>query len=184
MGIIITGASGFVGSNLKFYLSKYYFVKELSARYKKNQKFFFEQDTIIHLAGKAHDLKKKADSNVYNEANFKLTKQLFDSFLLSKKTKTFIYVSSVKAVAYSLETILTEKTIPSSQTDYRISKHKAELYILNKEVPKNKRYFILRPCMIHGPNNKGNLNLLYNLVKKRKPWPLGKFENKPSFFKC
>ena len=35
--------------------------------------------------------------------------------------------------------------------------------------------------MIHGPGNKGNLNLLYNLVSKGFPWPLGDFENKRSF---
>jgi nucleoside-diphosphate-sugar epimerase len=35
--------------------------------------------------------------------------------------------------------------------------------------------------MIHGPGNKGNLNLLYKIVSKRLPWPLGAFENKRSF---
>ena len=45
----------------------------------------------------------------------------------------------------------------------------------------NKQVYILRPCMIHGPGNKGNLNLLYNVVKKDIPWPLGAFENHRSF---
>lgn len=40
--------------------------------------------------------------------------------------------------------------------------------------------FILRPCMIHGPGNKGNLNLLYGVVRKGVPWPLGAFENRRS----
>jgi nucleoside-diphosphate-sugar epimerase len=35
--------------------------------------------------------------------------------------------------------------------------------------------------MIHGPNNKGNLNLLYNLISKRIPWILGSFKNKRSY---
>lgn len=46
---------------------------------------------------------------------------------------------------------------------------------------RDKRVYILRPCMIHGPGNKGNLNLLYNVVRKGIPWPLGDFENKRSF---
>ena len=46
---------------------------------------------------------------------------------------------------------------------------------------RDKQVYILRPCMIHGPGNKGNLNLLYNVVKKGIPWPLGDFENKRSF---
>ena len=35
--------------------------------------------------------------------------------------------------------------------------------------------------MIHGPNNKGNLNLLYSFVSKGIPYPFGKYENKRSF---
>jgi nucleoside-diphosphate-sugar epimerase len=35
--------------------------------------------------------------------------------------------------------------------------------------------------MIHGPGNKGNLNLLYNVVSIGFPWPLGSFNNKRSF---
>lgn len=35
--------------------------------------------------------------------------------------------------------------------------------------------------MIHGPGNKGNLNLLYGIVSKGIPWPLGSFENRRSF---
>ena len=45
----------------------------------------------------------------------------------------------------------------------------------------DKQVYILRPCMIHGPGNKGNLNLLYNVVRKGIPWPLGAFENRRSF---
>ncbi|MCL4481712.1 MAG: NAD-dependent epimerase/dehydratase family protein [Bacteroidetes bacterium] len=45
----------------------------------------------------------------------------------------------------------------------------------------DKNVYILRPCMIHGPGNKGNLNLLFNLQKSGFPWPLGAFENKRSF---
>jgi len=41
--------------------------------------------------------------------------------------------------------------------------------------------YVLRPCMIHGPGNKGNFNLLYNFVRKGIPYPLGAFENKRSF---
>ena len=45
----------------------------------------------------------------------------------------------------------------------------------------DKSVFILRPCMIHGPGNKGNLNLLYKVVSKSIPWPLGAFDNRRSF---
>jgi len=57
----------------------------------------------------------------------------------------------------------------------------AEQYILSQPIPEGKRVYILRPCMIHGPGNKGNLNLLYSLVTKGFPWPLGLFENSRSY---
>jgi nucleoside-diphosphate-sugar epimerase len=57
----------------------------------------------------------------------------------------------------------------------------AENYIFSKEIPKGKRVYVLRPCLIHGPGNKGNLNLLYKLVSRNIPWPLGAFENKRSY---
>ena len=44
-----------------------------------------------------------------------------------------------------------------------------------------KKVYIMRPCMIHGPGNKGNLNLLYGVVSKGIPWSLGAFENRRSF---
>ena len=44
-----------------------------------------------------------------------------------------------------------------------------------------KKVYIMRPCMIHGPGNKGNLNLLYGVVSKGIPWPLGAFVNRRSF---
>ncbi|SHG48901.1 Nucleoside-diphosphate-sugar epimerase [Flavobacterium micromati] len=180
MKISITGATGFVGQNLQDYLNSYHMIKPLSVRYVPNQKFILNGDAIIHLAGKAHDLKKVSLPQDYYDANFELTKQLFDSFLLSEAT-VFIFMSTVKAVADEVAGLLTEDTTPSPKTHYGIAKHQAEQYILSKDLPAEKRVYILRPCMIHGLGNKGNLNLLYNLVSRGLPWPLGDFENKRSF---
>jgi nucleoside-diphosphate-sugar epimerase len=87
----------------------------------------------------------------------------------------------VKAVADEIEGSLTEEHTPDPITHYGKSKLLAEQYILSKSIPEGKRVYILRPCMIHGPGNKGNLNLLYKIVSKGFPWPLGAFENKRSF---
>ena len=180
MKVAITGASGFVGTNLLDYLKSTCEISPLRVRYTPDQQFELKGDVVIHLAGKAHDLKKVSNPTDYYEANFELTKQLFDSFLTSKAS-VFIFMSTVKAVADTVDEILTEDVVPNPKTHYGIAKQQAEQYILSQELPQGKRVYILRPCMIHGPGNKGNLNLLYQLVSKGLPWPLGDFKNERSF---
>ena len=177
MKIFITGSSGFVGTNVKSYFkSKHQFVS-----FQKNTKPEIQDcEIVLHFAGIAHDLKNINSKESYYNVNTNLSKQVFDAFLDSN-AKVFIYLSSVKAVADSLNSILIESQIPKPSTHYGISKLLAENYILSKDIPDNKRIFILRPCMIHGPGNKGNLNLLYKFIKTGLPWPLAAFDNKRSF---
>ena len=187
--IVITGIKGFVAGNLKKYLifrnkqvigvsrtplSEDLGYDEISIDIMNNSKSF------IHLAGKAHDLKRTSEAKDYFEVNTELTKSLFDQFLISD-CEVFIYMSSVKAVADVVDGVLTEDVVSNPISVYGKSKLAAEIYILSKKIPDNKRVYILRPCMIHGPNNKGNLNLLYSFVSKGIPYPFGKYVNKRSF---
>lgn len=202
--ILITGINGFVGNN--FY--KYFFIKfqlfglDISNKDKISlNKFFYWNDldhiptinTIIHLAGKAHDTKNTSSEHEYFNINVGLTQKIFQHFIRSSATK-FIFFSSVKAVADSVTSDqLTEEVLTNPQTPYGRSKLEAEKYIQNElakwekeETARGKdstwkKVYILRPCMIHGEGNKGNLNLLYNFVKRGIPFPLGKFENLRSF---
>ena len=187
MKIAITGVTGFVGQNLARYLSDIDILgisreaKGINITYPElSLNIFNKQKAFIHLAGKAHDLKKTSDDKEYFEVNTELTKRLFDQFLKSD-CETFIYMSSVKAAADQADGILTENVIPNPITVYGKSKLAAEEYILSRKNLKNKRVYILRPCMIHGPKNKGNLNLLYSFVSKGIPYPFGKYSNRRSF---
>lgn len=188
--IIISGITGFVGGNLKKYVSDSYKCIGVSRKRNTQENVFSYKDissekldncfAFIHLAGKAHDLKKTPVEEAYFKANTTLTKTLFDCFLKSK-CEVFIYMSSVKAVADSVTGFLTEEETPNPISAYGKSKLAAENYILSKKIPAGKRIYILRPCMIHGANNKGNLNLLYSFVAKGIPYPFGKYENRRSF---
>ena len=185
--LFVTGLYGFVGTNLQQYLGEEFdliAVPRISSTQQDEFNSFFKNDdsnsTFIHLAGKAHDLKKVSKPEDYFAVNTELTKIIFDKFLKSS-SKTFIFLSSVKAVADVAEEILTETSNPNPISHYGKSKLLAEQYILSKQISDGKRVYILRPCMIHGPGNKGNFNLLYNIVSKGFPWPLGTFENKRSF---
>jgi nucleoside-diphosphate-sugar epimerase len=176
MSIFLTGSSGFVGKNIISYFGKEFAI----IKYKRGSVISIQEDIVIHLAGKAHDFKKVDSDTDYYHVNTELATQVFDSFI-SSNAKVFIFLSSVKAVADKLDSELTEEHIPNPGTHYGKSKLNAEKYILSNQIPLGKRVYILRPCMIHGPGNKGNLNLLFKIVSKGLPWPLGAFENKRSF---
>ena len=234
MNILITGAIGFVGTNLskglKSSSENQLIAIDICETSSHNYNRFYTWDdcsnldwntidVVIHLAGKAHDTKNSASEQEYFHVNVGLTQEIFQHFLKSSATK-FIFFSSVKAVADSVKGAqLTEEAMPNPQTPYGKSKLEAEKYILEEwqawrkereterrerlgdwetgglgdylttrrnEITSERKYidkkvYILRPCMIHGPGNKGNLNLLYKLQQKGIPWPLGAFENKRSF---
>ena len=213
MKILITGIHGFVGSNLVEALKKEHTIYGLDIINPKKEgiKFTFswddldkdgmipEVEAIIHLAGKAHDVKNQSVADVYFKVNTGLTQKIFDWYLAHPTAKKFIQFSTVKSAADRVEgEFLTEECIPTPVGPYGESKIAAENYIIEKFAPEalkrpfhnftdedavvdGKKVYIMRPCMIHGPGNKGNLNLLYGVVSKGIPWPLGAFENRRSF---
>ena len=197
MKILITGVHGFVGSNMVAYLAPYneiYGLDIIAPEKKGVVKTYSwedldtgkvpEVDAIVHLAGKAHDTKNQTVSDVYFKVNRDLTIKMFDHFLAHEGIKKFVFFSTAKAAADKVEGILTEDVMPAPVGPYGESKIAAENYIRDKVkdgIPEGKSYYIFRPCMIHGPGNKGNLNLLYNVVRKGIPWPLGAFENRRTF---
>ncbi len=176
MKMLITGAYGFVGSNLCRYLvarghqcdaldvataihndlpySQVFTWDNLDAL----QPHLANYQAVVHLAGKAHDLKKVSSPQSYFDINVGLTKQIFE--LTKGKVQKFIYFSSSKAL--------------DADTPYGQSKKEAEEYLGTNAI-------ILRPAMIHGPDNKGNLNLLWKIAQLGLPWPLAAFENLRSF---
>ena len=176
----MTGCHGFVGSNLIESLAPNYEIIRWNVR---EDKPLPECDAMIHLAGLAHDTKNATEPERYFAINTEITKKMFDRFLESG-AKKFIFFSSIKAqdvdTPYAQSKRRAEDYIRSkfqdlSSQDLRNERAKLEVKFHDKHV------YILRPCMIHGKGNKGNLNLLVKWVKKGSPWPLAAFENKRSF---
>ena len=193
MKILITGVHGFVGSNLVKYLApaNEIYGLDIIAPEKEGviKTYSWDDldagrvpavDAIVHLAGKAHDTKNQAAAEVYFKVNTGLTQKMFDYFLAHSDIRKFVFFSTAKAAADKVEGVLTEEVVPAPVGPYGESKIAAEKYIL-EHMPSDKQVYIFRPCMIHGPGNKGNLNLLYNVVRKGIPWPLGAFENRRTF---
>lgn len=165
--VYITGITGFIGQNLSQYLGE----NVVGVNLRNQEPLVFEKGAAaVHLAGKAHDLKKTSVAAEYFAVNTELTKKVFDAFLASEAA-VFVFMSTIKAAE--------GKDIEASV--YSQSKYQVEEYILAQKVPAGKRVYILRPVMVHGPGNKGNLNLLFGVVKKLGIWPLAAFENQRSF---
>jgi len=196
MKILITGVHGFVGSNIVAYLAptnEIYGLDIIAPEKDGVIKTYSwdnldagqvpEVDAIIHLAGKAHDTKNQSAAEVYFKVNTGLTQKIFDYFLAQPKCKKFVFFSTAKAAADKVEGVLTEDVEPAPVGPYGESKIKAEEYIMSRicKLENSRQVYIFRPCMIHGPGNKGNLNLLYNVVKRGIPWPLGAFDNRRTF---
>lgn len=200
MRILITGIHGFVGSNIVKALKSEHQIYGLDIVAPEkdgvvktfswadlDNRVIPEIDAIIHLAGKAHDTKNKSAADIYFKVNTELTKKIFDYYTQHSNIKKFIFFSSVKAAVDKVQgDILTEDVTPCPVGPYGESKVLAENYILdclssNADTYTDRNVIVLRPCMIHGPGNKGNLNLLYGFVKKNLPWPLGAFENRRTF---
>lgn len=176
--IIVLGCTGFVGENLVASNSD---IRGLSLRRSDWKQNLGESGVIINLVGKAHDHKGIAKERDYYYANVDLLKDVYSEFIKSSAS-LLIHISSLAAVEeFESNDYLDEKASCNPKSFYGKSKREAEKWLLNQSIPRSKKIIILRPPMIHGPGDKGNLRLLYKLISKGIPYPLASFNNSRSF---
>jgi nucleoside-diphosphate-sugar epimerase len=188
MKVVITGTTGFVGTNVKAFLaSKDYEIVALDRTQGQGSFTFGEISSPIcrgavwiHLTGKSKDVQAPALLAEYLTANVELTKTVFQAFIDDVTASTFIYFSSVKAAAAKVEGVLTEADELEVDVPYGLSKRLAEKYLLGITLPPGKRLIIIRPTMIYGPNSTGNLFSLFSFIKKGIPYPFSAFSNSRS----
>lgn len=176
--VSIVGASGFLGQHLVREIRN---ANGVSLRSTNWIDEISNSDIIINLVGKAHDHNGTATKNDFYFANVELTKNIFNEFLKSK-ARLLIHVSSIAAVEeYESLNPLVEDHPCRPCSHYGKSKREAEDWLLKQSLPNNKKIIILRPPMVHGAGDKGNLGLLYKLISKGVPYPLTCFQNRRSF---
>lgn len=175
MKLLFTGASGFLGFNLKPLLESDYFIKTLGLTknddYKVNLAVSVPDiktrfDIVLHAAGKAHMIPKtEEEKKMFYDINYQGTVNLCKALEFSGIPKAFIFISTV--AVYGLETGLniTEEHPLNGRDPYALSKVKAEEFLTEWCSKNNVTLSIIRPSLIAGPNPPGNLGAMIKGIK-------------------
>ncbi len=178
MKILFTGASGFLGKNIKPLLDNHYDIKTLGfsseADYninivdefpKINERF----DVVLHAAGKAHSVPKtNQEKKQFFDVNYQGTINLCNALEKSSVPKSFVFISSVAVYGIESGEYITEKHPLNGNTPYALSKIKAEKYIEKWCEKHNVKLGIIRPSLIAGSNPPGNLAAMINGIRTGK----------------
>ncbi len=183
MKVQIIGGTGFIGGHLMNYLQRVgEEVISLSLREDDwRDKIDDDAYAIVNLVGKAHDHKRNTTEDEYYNTNLKLVQELFKEFLNSN-AQLFVHLSSIACVEeFEADVPINEEVECHPISIYGKSKRAAEEWLLDQYVPIDKKVIILRPPMVYGSGDKGNLMRLYKFVSKGFPYPLSGFKNLRSF---
>lgn len=165
--LMITGASGFIGSNfIKKYENEYNIVPVCLIENKPEDLDYTGVDTILHLAALVHQM-KGAPEEKYFEINTELTKRLATT-AKGKGVKHFVFYSTVKVYGFDGELnnhdfVLTENSPCNPNDPYGASKYEAEK-ILKSLQDENFKVAMVRPPMVYGEGVKGNMLSLMKLI--------------------
>ncbi len=198
MKLMLTGASGFVGSYLLQALADYSICVLGRVRPTGYEGEFFQSeigphqdytealrgvDIVIHCAAKNHTMESSgaAGLSVYRDINSLGTLSLANQ-AASLGVKRFIFISTIKVLGES-----TSKSRPFNSTDkvnpsdaYSQSKAEAEEHLKKLALNSRMEYVIIRPPLVYGAGVKGNFGQLKRLVARGWVLPVGAIDNKRS----
>ena len=201
--VLITGASGFLGSNLIKTLTKYSNFKITGSvrnnlksqnmsifdgfELKKNTDWSIplkNQTIVIHTAGfnqfisPNNNEQLKTIHSVNVDGTLELARQAARAGV-----KRFIFISSIKVLGEETfpEKPFTAETTPSPGDVYGMSKYEAEQGLKKISVYTDMEIVIIRPPLIYGKGVKGNFAQIISLIQKKFILPFGSINNKRSF---
>lgn len=192
--VLVTGATGFIGTRLCQALRARGFIVKTLSRVAVNAQagefqmdlandecpggLFDGVDTVFHLAGIAHAVaEKREDEILYRQVNADGTRKLLEAAKLAG-VKRFVFFSSVKAVGESGLQPMDESVAAPADTGYGQSKFAAEQLVLQGGyVPQP---VVIRPSMVYGNTDKGNLSRMIMAVRRGLFPPLPEFHNRRS----
>jgi nucleoside-diphosphate-sugar epimerase len=201
--ILVTGATGFIGSYLLQILSQHKF--HITAAVRKNLSHSLSKpirivkvgnidektdwrealqgiDIVIHLAARAHIINETIPNpeaefiKVNTQGTANLVKQSIQAGV-----KHFIFISSIGAMTTQSDRILTENSPCHPDSPYGRSKLQAEQALIELAKDSNMTWTILRPTLVYGLGNPGNMERLMKLIKRGLPLPFGAVKNRRSF---
>jgi nucleoside-diphosphate-sugar epimerase len=201
--VLITGATGFIGSYLMPISSQQKF--QITAAVRKNlsqslsgpirivkvgnidEKTNWQEalqgiDIVIHLAARAHIINETIPNPEaeFIKVNTQGTANLVQQSIQAG-VKHFIFISSIGAMTTQSDRILTENSPCHPDSPYGRSKLQAEQALINLAKDSNMTWTILRPTLVYGPGNPGNMERLMKLIKQGLPLPFGAIKNRRSF---
>ena len=173
--LLFTGASGFLGSNLKPLLRNEFEVKTLGLTDEDDYKVNIAStvpnvdihfDVVLHAAGKAHTVpKSEEEKKLFFDINYQGTVNLCKALVRSGLPKAFVFISTVAVYGLESGENITEEHPLNGDTPYALSKIRAEEFLIDWCAQNNVTLAIIRPSLIAGPNPPGNLGAMIKGIK-------------------
>ena len=174
--LLFTGASGFLGYNIRPILEKSNDVHTIGLTDDDDIKINMAKevppinthyDVVLHAAGKAHTVPKtEAEKQVFYDVNYQGTINLCKALENAGIPKALIFISTVAVYGCEFGDLIDESHPLNGNTPYADSKIKAEQYLTNWCLDHQVKLSILRPSLLAGKNAPGNLGAMINGIKK------------------
>ena len=175
MELLFTGASGFLGNNVRPLLEGMYDVTtvgllpqdDYTVNIAKEIPDLRERyDIVLHAAGKAHSVPKtEAEKQVFFDVNLQGTKNLCTALERKGIPRAFIFISTVAVYGCDFGENITEEHSLEGVTPYAMSKRLAEEFLQKWCYEHNVTLGIIRPSLIAGPNPPGNLGAMIHGIR-------------------